>query len=100
MDPKWGSPRQCGWLAGQGFDSLPSLILAGTAGSQRHGPIQGDGRKSKTQLYNYIRKSKFVVQSRDLDFLLQATTREEAGRDRHLRLATMSLFLEMAKKIR
>lgn len=59
MGPRWGSPRQCGWLAGQGFASHPSLIPAGTAGSQRHGPAHGDGGRERhdytiTLLYTII----------------------------------------------
>lgn len=47
MGLKWGSPRQCGWPAGQGSASHLSLIPAGTAGSQRHGPTQGHRRKER-----------------------------------------------------
>lgn len=50
MGPKWGSLRQCGWLAGQDFALHPALLLAGTAGSRRHGPTQGDGGRER---HNY-----------------------------------------------
>lgn len=49
--PKWGSLRQCGWLAGQGFAWHLPPMQAGTAGSQRHGPTQGEGGKGR---HNYL----------------------------------------------